>query len=363
MPLGARRGRLLRLASAFALIVFATNAPARKPRPAPCPPGRFIVTSGGPLVVGAAVTDLDAVVIDGSRIGTDSGCALAAGKVKASKKGTIVRAKWSQCGTSKRVRLKGVIAAPACEAMAGKVRAKRRAPAPFQAVRSSCGDGRFDAAGGEQCDGATGCAAGQSCAAETCTCSTAATTTTLPNGRAPVCGNGVAETGETCDRMALPSGCPTGQQCDFVGEACGCSPIPATIGQLVAFDPGPLPDFTALGLPPRGDGTYSFMGVPNADFAIDPNLKDPITALGRCASWIVACLSPPTRLLDDCARSAPACTTDQPWLEGQRCCPSACFTAYESLRREGASPGRALRTVYFQDASCFPGVRAVLGAP
>jgi hypothetical protein len=361
MFLGVGGRRLLLVALALAVLPMGSSA--RKPRPAPCPPGRFMVTSGGPLVVGASLTDLDAIVIDGSRIGTDSGCALAAGKVKASKKGTIVRGKWSLCGTSKRVRLKGVIASPACDTMSGKVRAKRRPPVAFQAVRSRCGDGRLDAAGGEQCDGATGCGAGQSCVTDTCTCSTAPTTTTLPGGRPPVCGNGVLESGETCDRMALPSGCPIGQQCDFVGDTCGCSPIPETIGQLVAFDPGPLPDFTALGLPPRGDGTYSFMGVPNADFAIDPNLKDPITALGRCTSWIVACLSPSTRLLDDCARSAPACATDQPWLEAQRCCPSACFTAFESLRRQGASAGLALRTVYFKDASCFPGVRAMLGEP
>jgi hypothetical protein len=361
MALGARRGRLLWLAPVVALAVLAGPAPARKPRPTPCPPGRFLIVSGGPLVAGSVVTGLDALVIDGGRIGTDSGCPPTGGRVKATRKGTIVRAKWSECGGLKRVRVKALIAAPACETMRGKVRAKRRAPSQFQAVRSACGDLRHDAAGGEQCDGA-GCAAGQTCA-DLCTCAAPPTSTTLPAGLASVCGDGVVATDEACDLMALPSGCPAGHQCDVTGDACGCVPIPATIGQPVAFDPGPPIDPAALGLPPNGDGTYALVRVPGAELVIDPALNDPITAVGRCTSWIARCLAPPARLLDDCTRSAPACQTDQPWLEATRCCPSACFAAYEAQRRAGASPLLAMRLVYFADASCFPGVRAQLGEP
>ena len=65
--------------------------------------------------------------------------------------------------------------------------------------------------------------------------------------------------------------------------------------------------------------------------------------------------------LDDCARSAPHCQTAEPWLEAQRCCPAACFTAYEALRRTGVAPMLAFSKVYFEDASCLPGVRALLG--
>jgi hypothetical protein len=318
------------------------------------------VTSGGPLVVGAALTDLDAVVIDGNRIATDSGCALAAGKVKASKKGTIVRGKWSLCGTAKRVRLKGVIASPACDTMNGKVRAKRRPATTFQAVRSRCGDGRFDMVGGEGCDG-TGCSTGQTCAA--CTCVAAPTTTTLPGGVRAVCGDGIVAADELCDLMALPSGCPAGQYCDVGGAGCVCAPIPDTIGRQVSFDPGTPPDPATFGLPQLGNGTYLFMSAPGVDLAIDPTLSDPIVAVGRCASWIAKCLAPPDRLLDDCARSAPVCQTDQPWLEPGRCCPSGCFTAYEAERQAGASPLLAMRRVYFTDVSCFPGARAMLGLP
>jgi hypothetical protein len=88
---------------------------------------------------------------------------------------------------------------------------------------------------------------------------------------------------------------------------------------------------------------------------------DPLTAVARCTGWIVACVSPPDRSLDDCARSAPHCTTGQPWLETERCCPSACFDAYETRRQAGASAMLAFRTTYFTDASCFPGVAALLG--
>src|SRR5262245_34727885 len=111
---GRRRGLGLVLLIA---LVAPLDAAARRPKPVACPPGRFLVTTGGPLVTGAATVGIDALAIDGQRIGIDSGCSLAAGKVKASRKGTIVRAKWSACGSLKRVRLKGVIASPTCTTM------------------------------------------------------------------------------------------------------------------------------------------------------------------------------------------------------------------------------------------------------
>jgi hypothetical protein len=85
-----------------------------------------------------------------------------------------------------------------------------------------------------------------------------------------------------------------------------------------------------------------------------------VTALGACTRWITLCVDPASRSLDDCARSAPACATDRPWEEAAACCPAACFATYEAARLGGAEPLAAFSQVYFTDASCFPGVRALL---
>jgi hypothetical protein len=143
--------------------------------------------------------------------------------------------------------------------------------------------------------------------------------------------------------------------CTLDGLQC----VRSGIGQVVTFEPPPVQDLAAIGAPQLPDGRFFVFGTPDASLTIDATLAGPVTALGACTRWITACVDPASRSLDDCARSAPACATDRPWEE-PACCPVACFAAYEAARLAGTAPLAAFSQVYFTDASCFPGVRALL---
>ncbi len=147
------------------VLAFADVAPAKKAKPVACDPGRFVV-EGAALVPAGASPD---VVVYGGGIAIDSGCGGVAGKIKATKKGTVVRAKWASCaGVAGKATLVAKIAAD-CATMTGTFRAKKaKVKRKFTAQRSRCGDGSLDVAGGEACEGAAGCASG-SCTT-TCTC-------------------------------------------------------------------------------------------------------------------------------------------------------------------------------------------------
>jgi hypothetical protein len=190
--------------------------------------------------------------------------------------------------------------------------------------------------------------------------STSTSSSTIP---VAICGDGTVQPGEPCDLLATPSGCAAGNQCNLQDGSCSCGPIPNEIGSQVSFTPPPPPDLVALGVPAYDLRSYHLSANADGDLLLDAEVKDPLTALGRCTGWISACVAPPERTLDDCARSAPACTTAEPWLETNACCPSACFTAYETQRRGGSAPLRALRAVYFEDGSCIPGLTELLGTP
>ena len=140
-----------------------------------------------------------------------------------------------------------------------------------------------------------------------------------------------------------------------------------TVGKRVKFTPPPLPDFSGLSLP-RSKHDRMVLSVANDGLAqgqleLDPTRRDPMTSLGLCTRWIVKCVDPGTRSLDDCARSVPRCTSEKPWLKNTTCCPEACFEQYATRRIHGQSAIEAFDHVYFGDPSCFPGVLALLESP
>ena len=100
--------------------------------------------------------------------------------------------------------------APGCQLMRGtaRVRGTRRA---FRAARSTCGDGRLDAGGGERCDGAE--LGGATCATlgfgadGRLGCGTDCTFDVRACGR---CGNGRIDPGEVCDGYAVTAVCENG---------------------------------------------------------------------------------------------------------------------------------------------------------
>lgn len=131
----------------------------------------------------------------------------------------------------------------------------------------------------------------------------------------------------------------------------------ADIGKDVSFSgPPPLPLAALDALPKNPEtGRPILFSLPEGNLEFDSTLKDPITAAGACMDWVISCVKPGERELDDCARSVPKCNTSTPWEEGAVCCPSACFDQYRAARLSGVQPARAFLTTYVGDASCFPG--------
>ncbi|MCQ1547606.1 MAG: hypothetical protein NOF05_02000 [Candidatus Accumulibacter phosphatis] len=127
------------------------------------------------------------------------------------------------------------------------------------------------------------------------------------------------------------------------------------IGKYVSFG-GPPPILAELDALPRDPdtGLPVLIGLAEGSLQVDATLRDPITAVGACTGWITACLKPGERELDDCARSAPQCATNTPWLESSACCPAACFAQYRTARLAGMPQIATLMRVYVNDGSCFP---------
>ena len=162
-------------------------------------------------------------------------------------------------------------------------------------------------------------------------------------------------------RRTVRAGCARlRKDCRACCRAGGRGPT-CPVGRAVPFDAPPEQNVTAIGLPKLPGGHFLAIAIPGAQLEIDPTLRTPVTALGRCTRWIAACVDGATRTLDDCARSVPPCATERPWEEVSACCPAACFAAYQAARRAGAEPLAAARATYFADASCFPGVAAARG--
>ena len=154
---------------------------AKRPVRTPCPGGRFRVRDQTPLA-SAGLADPDAVVLEtpvASQVGIGQGCASTPARIKATKKGTLVRARWAKCGAVGRVSLSAVIA-PGCTDMTGTVRVKGKART-LAAVRAQCGDGVIDPGNGEHCEvDVGGCDAGFTCDRCDCVAPTSTTTTTVP---------------------------------------------------------------------------------------------------------------------------------------------------------------------------------------
>lgn len=142
-----------------------------------------------------------------------------------------------------------------------------------------------------------------------------------------------------------------------VSVACPGDP-PATIGKQVEYTPPPDPDVSSLGLPADPEGRPILISGAGLGLVHDATLRSPVTALGGCTYWVMSCLEPSSRSLDDCFYSVPKCQTVEPWNEDQRCCPTSCFEAYANARlSEGKDPYPAFESVMFRDGSCMPGLQ------
>src|SRR5262249_20087039 len=128
--------RLLVVLGTLAVVSLLTPSLAgarRKPRVPACPGGVFVVV-GDPLIPGGAPAFEDRLQLGGGQIAFSSGCPGTPRKMRATGRGTRVRARWSSCrGLRGRVRLTAVIEPFTCSAVVGKLRAKKLKRS-FQAV-------------------------------------------------------------------------------------------------------------------------------------------------------------------------------------------------------------------------------------
>jgi outer membrane protein assembly factor BamB len=105
-------------------LVLATPALARRPRPAPCPDGRFALTGSQP--VGTSDVPKILVLANGS-VAIDPICPPVAARIRATRKATRLRATWPACsGVAGRVRLEARLVAPACAAVHGRLHLRGR---------------------------------------------------------------------------------------------------------------------------------------------------------------------------------------------------------------------------------------------
>jgi hypothetical protein len=114
----------------------------------PCTSGRFLPTTSVPAPGGVP---LAAIGFDAGGTIMLDGCGTTAVTLRAGKKATRFRARWTPCGDRPRLRLRARILAPDCRELRGRLRGTDYPSVAITALRSTCGDGRLDA-GGEQCD-------------------------------------------------------------------------------------------------------------------------------------------------------------------------------------------------------------------
>jgi cysteine-rich repeat protein len=265
---------------ALAALALATVAGARS---VPCPGGRFPtdIRPKGP-------TPLDLrpspeLVIAGDRVSLEPLCPPLAARIRPSRRGTTVRARWRACADGRRVALRALVDR-ACWSATGVVRARglrprftaTRMPACGNGVREgdeACDDG--NTADGDCCSAAcaveAGCAVvcgpfapcgpGAYCAQPTGQCGGGGTCVQRPAacapGGGPVCGCDARTYDSACAAAAAGVSladcdarcgtiagiaCPAGQFCDLQAGLCGgadlagrCVVVPQICAQL--YDP------------------------------------------------------------------------------------------------------------------------------
>src|SRR5262245_4614223 len=99
-------------------LLFAASAGAAKPPL--CPSGAYVLV-GQRLLPGDASSDM--VLVQGKRIGIQSGCPFKRGTVSRTKQGTRIAAQWKHCGQARKVSLRALID-PTCRTMTGTLKGK-----------------------------------------------------------------------------------------------------------------------------------------------------------------------------------------------------------------------------------------------
>jgi hypothetical protein len=341
-------------ASALLLsLVAATPALAKKPKPTPCPPDRYLLPAGISSLTGDSSSELVPFVLQSGQSSLGS-CSLKSGNLKANKKGiTTLVAKsppHTTCNGFKKVLVR-VTLPSSCQSATVKVKAKKFPLQTLHASRSFCGDGQIDAGRGEDCDG-SGCPATATCD-DNCKCQPIPTTTTPPTtvGTTSVTTTTTTSTttttlvGVCLDAMnqATAQACTTATQataCGTIAQTC----IPLHCVGLQDNDPQKCCDPTTCPVDPTtclpaaccGDGnrtvspgaTGSPFGTSSFGETCDLGSQNCSvgTALKDCAS---RCNSD-CQLIGRCTGSFAACLKASECPAGQGCCGNGTVEAPET---------------------------------
>src|SRR5262245_52167748 len=119
-PRTPARGAWGAIAIAVALLALAApTSSQRRPRPQACPDQRYAIPGG-------LFEQPDATIaVQGRNVSIEPICSPIRGRVKATRRGTLVIARWKTCGTERRVMLRGRVDT-ACQQLTGTIRARRR---------------------------------------------------------------------------------------------------------------------------------------------------------------------------------------------------------------------------------------------
>jgi RHS repeat-associated protein len=181
----------------FLAVFGALATRAARPRPEPCPGGRFLLDPAAPpLVPGAVGPEVLVLEADGA-VSITSGCELVTAVVKAKRKATKVRATFPTCGSLANAKLRVKIVAPTCTALSGTLKVKREKVRKFTGRLVPCGDGVVEPDGGEECEpGVVACGPGFVCQPD-CTCEPGASTTSTMIGGSTTTSSTIAPTTST----------------------------------------------------------------------------------------------------------------------------------------------------------------------
>ena len=107
-----------------------------RPGAVPCEPGAFALSAGEQALLETALGEAP---IDRVTLGPDGtvslGACAAAAKIKPTKKQTVVTARWTSCGTRRRVRLAASLRSPSCDTLTATVRGKGFRPVQIASPR------------------------------------------------------------------------------------------------------------------------------------------------------------------------------------------------------------------------------------
>jgi outer membrane protein assembly factor BamB len=106
------------------LLVLALVPAAHAARPDPCPDGRFPLVGVEPIGTTGGVETL---VLEDGRLALDEVCPPVEARVKAKRRATTIRARWTSCpGLDGKVKVKARLAAPECTSLRGTITVSQR---------------------------------------------------------------------------------------------------------------------------------------------------------------------------------------------------------------------------------------------